>query len=202
LGLRELKMERTRQLIAEKAFELFTAHGFEHTTVEQIAAAAEVGPRTLYRYFPTKETLLVKFVQEHLFAALDRLCEQPDEMSLPEAIYALMDSVITSTAANATRVLAIYELAWRTPSVQAQLSDLWANWRHGVATEILRRQKGGRSPELTANLAASCAMIIIDVSVREWAESGGKANMRRLVNRALDLVRGGEVPIALPPAKK
>lgn len=202
MGLRELKMERTRQLIAEKAFELFTEQGFDHTTVEQIAAAAEVGPRTLYRYFPTKETLLVKFVEEHLFVALDRLCGQPDETPLPEAIYALMDSVITSTAANATRVLAIYELARRTPSVEAQISDLWANWRHGVATEILRRQKGGRSPELTANLAASCAMIIIDVSVREWAESGGKANMRRLVNRALDLVRGGEVPIAMPPAKK
>lgn len=202
MGLREVKMERTRQLIAEKAFELFTEQGFDHTTVEQIAAAAEVGPRTLYRYFPTKETLLVKFVEEHLFVALDRLCEQPDDMPLPEALYALMDSAITSTVANAARVLAIYELAWRTPSVDAQLSDLWANWRHALANEIARRQRGGRSPELTASLAAATAMIIIDVSIRDWAESGGKANLRRLVNRALDLLRAGEVPIAVPPARK
>jgi AcrR family transcriptional regulator len=108
LGLREIKMERTRQLIAEKAFELFIEQGFDHTTVEQIAAAAEVGPRTLYRYFPTKETLIVKFVEVNLFAALDRLREQPDDTPVPEALYALVDSVIATTAANASRVLAIY----------------------------------------------------------------------------------------------
>ncbi|MET0132275.1 MAG: TetR family transcriptional regulator [Kibdelosporangium sp.] len=201
MGLREIKMERTRQLIADKAFELFTEHGFDHTTVEQIAAAAEVGPRTLYRYYPTKETLLVKYVEVHLFASLNRLREQPDDVGLPQALYAMMDSVITTTVASGDRVLAVFDLAERTPSVRAQLSDLWATWRRAVTAEVVRRYSGGRSPELTANLAASCAMIVIDVAVRGWVDSGGKTSMRRLVNRSLDLMRSGEVPIAGPAGR-
>jgi AcrR family transcriptional regulator len=200
VGLREIKMERTRQLIAEKAFELFTEQGFDHTTIEQIAAAAEVGPRTLYRYYPTKETLIVKFVEVNLFAALDRMREQPRDMPLSEALYALVDSVINATVANAERVLAIYEFAERNPSVHAQFSDVWTNWRSAVAAEVARRHTG-RSADLTGSLAAACTMVIIDVSVRTWTESRGQVNMRRLVNRALDLMRTGEIPIATPAGK-
>jgi AcrR family transcriptional regulator len=193
-------MERTRQLIAEKAFELFTENGFHHTTVEQIAAAAEVGPRTLYRYYPTKEALVVKFVEVNLFAALDNLRAQPLDMPLPEALYALVDTVINVTAANAERVLAVYDLVERTPSVQAQFSDLWSNWRREVAAEVSRRHSG-RSSDLTGDLAAAYAMVIIDVSLRHWAESRGQVTMRRLVNRAVDLMRAGDIPIPTPAAK-
>lgn len=197
MGLRELKMERTRQLIADKAFELFTEQGFDHTTVEQIAAAAEVGPRTLYRYFATKETLIVKFVEDHLFAALDALRAQPDDTPLPAALYALVDNIIATIAANSDRVLAIYDLAERAPSVRAQFSDMWWIWRAQVADEVARRYKG-RSCETAGSLAAALTMLVIDHSVRAWAESGGRANMRRLVNKALEMLRAGDVPIAAP----
>src|SRR6188768_4112648 len=71
VGLRETKMERTRRFIAESAFDLFVAQGYDDTTIEQIAAAAEVGTRTLYRYYSTKEALVVSFVENGLDAAMD-----------------------------------------------------------------------------------------------------------------------------------
>lgn len=193
-------MERTRQLIAETALELFNQHGFDHTTVEQIAAAAEIGPRTLYRYFPTKEALIVQFVQSHLTAALDQLKAQPDETPLPEALYAVVDSVVASTAANAPRVLAAYELAARTPSVRAQFSELWWNWRTEVAAEISRRNRGKPS-DLASDMGAMLCTGAIDTSVRAWVAGGGRANMRRLVNRSLEMLRSGKIPIATPPAR-
>jgi AcrR family transcriptional regulator len=201
LGLRELKMARTRQLIADKAFELFVERGFDQTTVEQIAAAAEVGPRTLYRYYPTKEALIVKFVEVNLFAAVDRLREQPDDVPLPEALYVLIDSVVTTTVDNADRVLAIYEMAGHAPAVQAQFSEVWSRWRKAVSSEVARRYKG-RSPELTARLAAAGTSTVIDVSIQAWAESGGTVNIRRLVNRTLELMRTGDVPIPAPPVRR
>jgi AcrR family transcriptional regulator len=200
VGLRELKMARTRQLIADKAFELFVAHGFDQTTIEQIAAAAEVGPRTLYRYYPTKEALVVRYVEVKLFEAVDRLRAQPDDMPLPEAMYALIDSVITTTVDNSSRVLAIYHLAGTTPAVRGQFSEVWGRWCDAVAREVERRYKG-RSPELVARLAAGNANVVIDVSIRAWAASGGTTNIRRLVNRTLELMRSSEVPIAVPPVK-
>jgi AcrR family transcriptional regulator len=193
-------MERTRRLIADKAFELFTEHGFDATTVEQIAAAAEVGPRTLYRYFPTKETLIVQFVEASLRAALDRLCAQPDDLPLPQALYAVIDSVIGTTEADAHRVMAVYEMAGRAPSVQAQLSDLTWRWRQDLAAEIARRLPG-RSTQLTASLAAAITMNIIDVGVQAWVDSGGRINMRKLTTRALDMLRAGELPVPTPARK-
>ncbi|WP_406236582.1 TetR family transcriptional regulator [Nocardia sp. NBC_01009] len=58
-GLRERKKERTRRTIRVEAFRLFREQGYGETTIEQIAAAAEVSPSTFFRYFPTKDQLVL-----------------------------------------------------------------------------------------------------------------------------------------------
>jgi AcrR family transcriptional regulator len=58
-GLRERKKERTRRTIRLEAFRLFREQGYSETTIEQIAMAAEVSPSTFFRYFPTKEQLVI-----------------------------------------------------------------------------------------------------------------------------------------------
>ncbi|HWE69657.1 MAG TPA: helix-turn-helix domain-containing protein, partial [Acidimicrobiales bacterium] len=59
LGLAAKKKQRTRTLLAEAAAALFYERGYDATTIDDIAAAAEISPRTFYRYFPTKEDLVV-----------------------------------------------------------------------------------------------------------------------------------------------
>ena len=66
-GLRERKKQKTRWAIQEHALRLFAEQGYEATTVDQIAAAAEISPSTFFRYFPTKEDLVVEDEYDAVF---------------------------------------------------------------------------------------------------------------------------------------
>jgi AcrR family transcriptional regulator len=82
-GLRERKKAKTKSAIQRHAVRLFTQQGFAATTVEQIAEAAEVSPSTVFRYFPTKEDLVVFDAYDPVIFAEFR--RQPPELSLIEA---------------------------------------------------------------------------------------------------------------------
>ncbi|GAA0613947.1 TetR/AcrR family transcriptional regulator [Kribbella sandramycini] len=196
MGLRELKRERTRRLIADKAFELFTDHGFGRTTVEQIAAAAEVGPSTLYRYFPTKETLVLEFVEDCLMGAVAWFREQP-EGELPDALQAVIERVLAELERNPDRVRAVFELAEQTPSVSAHLSELIWSFRNKLADELVRRLTGldPQCAEFTAALSAGTVMNIIETVVRMWVDDPAGTEPLELACQAMSLLRGGGIPM-------
>ncbi|AQT81642.1 hypothetical protein B1R94_23885 [Mycolicibacterium litorale] len=72
-GLRERKKQRTRAMLVDAAVRLCLEHGYDNTTVEQIAAAAEVSPRTFSRYFPTKDAVVITVLDDLVHAAVGEL---------------------------------------------------------------------------------------------------------------------------------
>jgi len=84
LGLRERKKIKTRLAIRREAFRLFDANGYAATTVEQIADAADVSPSTFFRYFPSKESLLLADDLDPLVLAAFKA--QPPDLSPSQAI--------------------------------------------------------------------------------------------------------------------
>lgn len=97
VGLRERKKVRTRALIRSEAFRLFREQGYAETTIDQIAAAADVSPSTFFRYFPTKEQLvIVDELDPVMMAAIEA---QPPDVPLisafklaSEAVFAQMSN--------------------------------------------------------------------------------------------------------------
>jgi AcrR family transcriptional regulator len=92
-GLRERKKAKTRAAIREAAMTLFEQQGFAATTVEQIAESAEVSPSTFFRYFPTKEDVVLADDWDAPMAEAIRA--QPPELSPADALMAGMRSVVS-----------------------------------------------------------------------------------------------------------
>lgn len=100
-GLRERKKARTRLEIQRQALHLFRVQGFDATTVEQVAAAAEVAPSTVFRYFVTKESLLVLDEFHSLRAEIAAaLAAQSAELSPVQALRAAVRQAMSALPAD------------------------------------------------------------------------------------------------------
>lgn len=86
LGLRERKKQRTRATLVDVAARLCAQQGYERTTVEQIAAEAEVSPRTFSRYFPNKEAVIGALMEETSEHVASALIGQPRDITEHEAL--------------------------------------------------------------------------------------------------------------------
>jgi AcrR family transcriptional regulator len=85
-GLRERKKLRTRATLIDAAVDLCGRQGFDRTTVDQIAANADVSPRTFSRYFVTKDAVALAMIDEVLDVVAAELAAQPPELSIFEAL--------------------------------------------------------------------------------------------------------------------
>ncbi len=82
----ERRRERQRQHIVDSALTLFESHGFDDTSVDQIADASDVSPRTFFRYFPSKQDVVLDTVVDAVAKLADRLLERPDDEPIPDAL--------------------------------------------------------------------------------------------------------------------
>ncbi|MFB8167147.1 TetR/AcrR family transcriptional regulator [Kitasatospora purpeofusca] len=127
-GLRTLKKQRTRQTIAETAIALFLDRGFAQVSVAEIAAAAEVSKPTLFRYFASKEELVLHRFADHLGEA-GRVVR--DRAAGLTPLDALERHHLAGLAAHEPQtgltddpeVLAFLRLVYETPELSAQLLD-------------------------------------------------------------------------------
>ena len=115
-GLRERKKARTRLAIQHQALRLFTEQGYAATTVEQVAAAAEVSPSTVFRYFPTKDDLVLTDELDPLLIAAFR-AQAPGlgavaalRAALREVFADLDPALLSDVDARASLILSVPEL--------------------------------------------------------------------------------------------
>src|ERR1700710_1355553 len=98
VGLRERKKQRTRATLIEAAADLCLRQGFDNTTVDQIAAVADVSPRTFSRYFATKDAVIIALIDDMVDAIAVQLSKQPAHLTELEALFAAQADMIRATA--------------------------------------------------------------------------------------------------------
>jgi AcrR family transcriptional regulator len=165
-GLRERKKARTRASLREHALRLFGEQGYHATTVEQIAAAAEVSPSTFFRYFPTKEDLVLQDdMDTRMIEALER---QPAGLGPVAAVRAASREVFASyTAADLDLIQQNMALTLSVPEVRARALDEFAR-TIAVVSEALAKRSGRPADDLAVRTIAGAIIGVIMSITMPW----------------------------------
>ena len=190
-GLRERKKARTRASIREHALRLFREHGYEATTVEQIAAAAEVSPSTFFRYFPTKEDVVLRDdFDDRILEAFGR---QPASLTPVAAMRAaLRDAIASLTAEEWQEFHEAAALSVAVPEIRArQLDELGRTI--DVMSEALAKRTGRSAGDLAVRTYVGAVFgVMISVLTPDAIGTGdvGEQTFRRM-DEALALLEAG-----------
>ncbi|MEU5420166.1 TetR family transcriptional regulator [Streptomyces sp. NPDC020667] len=174
-GLRERKKQRTRQALSETAIELFLARGFDQVSVADVAAAVEVSKPTLFRYFPSKEDLVLHRIADHQGEAArvvrERAAGQSPLAALRTHFLDRLEAHDPVTGlCDHPAVLAFHDMVFTTPSLVARLVRYAEQDEEELASVLA--ETGG--DELTARLAAAQIVAVQQRLARvNWARLNG-----------------------------
>ena len=190
-GLRERHRKRTAADLEEAALELFCAQGFDAVTIDDIAAAADVSRRTFFRYYASKEDVILsdhpKRLDE-LHAALDR--RPADEPALTALRHAVL-SLAGSYEEQREHMLARFRLVTDTPALEARSLCLQRNWETSVTAMLAERMGVDPATDLRPGTVAATTMAAMRVATANWLAGGGQDDLPAIVAAALDLLDGG-----------
>ena len=214
MGLRELKKEQTRQLIADTAWRLFADRGFDRVTVAEIAREAQVAEATVFNYFPTKEDLFYSRLEAFGTRLADAVSARPaGEPVLAAFRRALMDEgglltqVEAGDAEALTRLRTVNRVIADSPALLAR--EQQAITRNAAAVAALLAAEAGTPagdlrPQVAANALLGLHRALIDyVRRRVLADDeprGLAADIRRLTTEAFVLLENGLRDYAAKPS--
>jgi AcrR family transcriptional regulator len=187
-GLRARKREKTRLSIEDAALELFAEQGYEATTVEQIAARAEVSEGTFFRYFRSKgEALFVE--REHQIPALQHaIVERPADEDDFEAVRRALqnewvDKVDPERIVRQTQAI-------NSSHVLTGLSyQIGVRWREAISHALAERNRLPE-PDGHCRLVAGTALAVYGNAVLSYVMSGAEDDLGQTVNRTFELMAG------------
>jgi AcrR family transcriptional regulator len=205
-GLRERKKQQTRSRIIDVALDLCDTQGFERTTVDQIADAADVSPRTVNRYFETKEDVVLAPIEDFLAASVELLKAQPktgnELLALRDSFVALLHRIMTTDEPiTFERFQQMQRIIRDAPSVSAR-SHEFADKKLNAMTAALAERLGVERDDLSLRLILGTWRAIIQVAMEDWdrkvidaAPADAAACCMHSVKSAFDIFQTTCVPI-------
>ncbi|MCW7945784.1 TetR family transcriptional regulator [Streptomyces hygroscopicus] len=192
LGLRERKKIKTRTAIRKATYRLVQEQGYDATTIEQIAEAAEVSPSTVFRYFPTKEDIVVTdeydpILEEELRA---RPAGEPLPTSLRHVIRHAVERSMSGEFETREEMALRGRLMVEVPAVRSRMIESMSVTGRMMCRAVAERT--GRDPD-DLEVRAYCMGVVgalLEAS-RYWAEHGQQGDVGEYAERALDVLEYG-----------
>jgi AcrR family transcriptional regulator len=189
LGLRERKKIKTRTAIRDATYALIEEQGYDATTIEQIADRAEVSPSTVFRYFPTKEDIVL--TDEYDALILAELRARPEDEPWTVSVRHIMHKAVRlghDREPEVTRLRA--HLMVQVPTVRARMMESMSVASHMLAEGVADRT-GHDVDSLEVRVYTMSVIAGLAEISRYWAENDFRDDLSDLLDRAMDVLENG-----------
>ncbi|MEV5845206.1 TetR family transcriptional regulator [Streptomyces sp. NPDC051985] len=189
LGLRERKKIKTREAIRSATYALVEEQGYDATTIEQIAERAEVSPSTVFRYFPTKEDIVLTDEYDPLM--VEELRSRPGDEPWPDSLRHVMRRAVQLGMKEPLRVSRLRtRLMTEVPAVRSRMMESMSETGRMLCRAIGERT--GRDPQSLEVRVYAMSIIggLMETSMY-WAENEHEDDFESLVDRALNVIEHG-----------
>ncbi|MBF6223380.1 TetR family transcriptional regulator [Nocardia abscessus] len=188
--LRERTRAAMRHEVSEIAFRLFSEQGFDKTTVEQIAAEAGLSRTTFFRYFGTKEELVLGKMSEFGPRIAAALAARPADEGLWEALRRSFDVLTQPTAEEPQPFLNLMRLLDDACALMTRQWEKTQGW-HSLLVPVASRRLSG-DPDATDDLRAralvASAISCLDAATDSWTADGGTTPLSELLDQAMGVL--------------
>jgi AcrR family transcriptional regulator len=191
-GLRERTRQAVRSQLMDVAWDLFVRQGYDTTTVDEIAAAVGMSQRSFFRYFASKEdVVLVKFEKVGALLA-DELAGRPAEEDAWTALRRSFDVIVDATEHDPRYGLTLLRITDQSPALRAGRVEQQKQWQDLLTPLVAERMAlppADRDPRPAALTAAALACFSVANGV--WLQSDGTESLRQLVDDAMHALQPG-----------
>lgn len=186
--LRQRHADRTRSALVCAALELFAERGFAATTIDQIAARADVAPRTFFRYFATKEAVVYHDAADVVSRTRDILLARPAQEPPHRSLLSVLTEMGDELAADGGRMLLIHRLSKEDPGVLDYQRVLIQQFEQEIV-ETLAVHRGIDPADLDLWATSAALLSSLGVAFRSWMNAGATGPLGPYITRALDACR-------------
>jgi AcrR family transcriptional regulator len=186
-GFRDVARQAVRDDVVRRAWALFVEHGIEATTVDQIAAAAGMSRRTLFRYFPSKDDLVLARINDRSEWVARALADRPASEPAWTALRRAFDELIQARDGESGPSRAIQRQIQADPTARASVEERRRRWQHRLTPLVARHLADSPDRALQAAAITSSALACLEASFEAWA-ADENADLAGLVDIAMAAV--------------
>jgi AcrR family transcriptional regulator len=194
--LRERRKRLTAAELEAAAIRLFGERGFDAVTVDDIATEADVSRRTFFRYFASKEDVLLADHRVRLAELRAAMAARPSDEPILSALRHSLLSLTRTYEQDRERLLLRGRIMLETPSLQARSLVHQRAWEEAMEAMVADRLGVDPAADLRPGVVAATALAAMRVAYTTWYAGGGVAHLPTMVAEALDLLDGGLQQVA------
>jgi AcrR family transcriptional regulator len=183
-GVRERTRLAIRTELIETALRLFTEHGFVETTAREIASEVGVSERTFFRYFASKEDVVLSALDDLGIELAARLAARPAKEAPFVALRRSFDLMTETLTENPEWSLTMLRLTRDVPSLRARQIEKQDQWARRLADELAERMGVDAARDLRPRLYAATALAALDVAVSHWDATAGAHPLDQILDEA------------------